>query len=144
MIEATRTGSAQRMITFNDAMKLRPQPRLIYEHIRKACQDTNGFWSDVYPFLTGSAGTDSREFDHALVVDRLLTWDRTHGGFIAASGLSYRKLWQAFHREVSKFFDLENGHLVGLRIEDNSQAPEQQQLVEDEIEQEPKTGTASN
>jgi hypothetical protein len=112
------------VILFTDAQKMRPRKAHLHERIREACADPK-LWTSIWPYLTGRAGTDSAVMDHGIVIDRLLAWDKDHGGQISASHMSHKQLWAVMARQVSALFDLENGHVAGLRpleIEDSQAA----------------------
>lgn len=118
--EVAKGGIAGKMILFTEAQHLKPRRRELHELVRTACKDKT-LWMSMWPYLTGTAGTDSREFDHGAAVDRLLQWDAKNGKHIAEFRLSWRKLWQVLSRQLAAAnFDMDNGHIAGLRIDNGS------------------------
>lgn len=119
MNEPIKAGVTGMLVQFSDAQKLRPRPQTLGDQVRAACNDKK-LWSEMWPYLTASAGTDSREFDHAICVDRLLAWDKEHGEVLIKAKLSHRKLWNVLKRQIGHVFDMDNGHIAGLLEADNN------------------------
>lgn len=109
----------QDIIFFSEAEAQRPRPAHLHQTVRNALKDKD-LWAVMWPYLRGTAPTGSREFDHGIAVDRLLAWDAKHGGVIAGSNLSHRKLWTVIKRQLDHHFDVENGHINGLLEADNN------------------------
>ncbi len=102
------------LINFAQAELNACRPSTVREEIRKAFRDPV-LWTTVEPLVLPPGKQGSKEYDHAITVDRILQWDTKHNnGKIASFGLSPRLLWDHAYAVLGGVFKVGRGRVIGL------------------------------
>jgi hypothetical protein len=90
------------------------KPTTVREEFRKAFR-TPELWAVIEPLVLPPGKQGSKEFDHAIVIDRVLQWDtKQNNGRIAAFGLPPRLLWDHAYAVLGSVFAVSRGRVIGL------------------------------
>lgn len=123
MNEEHNSNTGTRIVSFAEAQAIKARPVDIAQHIKKLLS-IKSVWEEIEPFLTGEPDiTENRQYDQALMIKCILDADRKfNDGQLSRMKLSYRKLYQRIHRQLANVYELKRGRVVGLLLEDKSQA----------------------
>jgi len=118
----------------SEAMEARPKVRSLAEQLRVALRD-KALGEEIMPYLLGHVPTGSPLFDRGVIMSIVMAWDgKKNHGQIAALNMSWHRIWQTLYRQLSEYYDMHRGHVVGLRaLEDNGKPVAEDTSVIDEI-----------
>jgi hypothetical protein len=119
----TRRNPMSNLINFAQAELNACRPSTVREEIRKALRD-QPLWATIEPLILPPGKQGSKEYDHAIVVDRILQWDaKNNNGKIASFGMSPRLLWDHAYAVLGGVFKVGRGRVIGL-LENKPADPE--------------------